>query len=285
MILLITGQPGSGKTLRAMWYLRYDDTYKDRPIYSNINGSGHQEIPESDWRKCPDGSVIVVDECQFWWPQRKAGLAIPEQVSAMDTHRHRGIDLILITQRPTGVDHHVRGLVGRHEHLKSFSKSSSSLWWRNETWDCMDGKERKAHGTQTKLWSHPKEIYGTYSSAVIHTHRFKIPKKFILAGLIVVAFIVAAILAVSKISGMVDGPPSPDLAIQSHRTVADSTLNSDIIVSRPELDGLPLIYEQSPRIAGCIYRHRDQRCRCYDSAGIHVRTAYGVCMDNATGSN
>jgi zona occludens toxin len=167
MITYITGVPGSGKSLRAMWWLTQDE-YKDRPVFSNMEGErselpkGHACLPV-DWQECPDGSVIVIDECQHRWPQRGPGSKTPPEESALDTHRHRGIDFILMTQRPTGVSHHVRGLVGKHEHLKR--KAGAQMSFLQVSGEAFNPKYwNETKHLDSKLWRFPKDLYGHYKS-------------------------------------------------------------------------------------------------------------------------
>lgn len=187
MIIYLTGVPGHGKSLRAMWYLAKPE-FQGRRIFSNIKGpdwtkekptwpDGHEPIPDR-WMDVPDGSVIAIDECQHRWPQRGPSTKTPDEEAALDEHRHRGIDFVLMTQRPTGVSHHVRGLVGRHEHLRRKGGLQKSVIFRKEeAFNPKDNWELKT--TDTEIWSYPKELYGSYKSSVEHTqlYKFKMPAK------------------------------------------------------------------------------------------------------------
>ena len=65
MLTLITGVPGSGKSLRAVYELK-KALDAGRPCYSDIEGlnmPGVLPAPD-DWRTTPEGSFIVYDEAQ-----------------------------------------------------------------------------------------------------------------------------------------------------------------------------------------------------------------------------
>ena len=98
-------------------------TMHPRVIYTNIRGLliDHELIDAGDnqglgdWHKwAKPGAVIVFDEFQRAWPPRPNGSKVPEEIQALDTHRHMGVDFILITQNVINTDRHVHGLVGRH---------------------------------------------------------------------------------------------------------------------------------------------------------------------------
>src|SRR5690606_249261 len=139
MLYLVTGQPGNGKTLRAMAlmleeYERNQKAVKEgkeqpRRFFSNIAGSylGDKLTPNpdafpwvepmpdhNDWTRLPDGSFVVYDEAHadgatsglerygLLFPATgKPGESHDPRVRAMSTHRHRGFDIVLITQYPS----------------------------------------------------------------------------------------------------------------------------------------------------------------------------------------
>ncbi|MBK6279115.1 MAG: hypothetical protein IPF57_13690 [Gammaproteobacteria bacterium] len=92
MITLITGTPGAGKTawivaelLKIQGRALYVDGIPELQISHEVAG------PLDDWMTwAPDGALIVVDECQRIWRPRGTGSKVPESVSALETHRHRG---------------------------------------------------------------------------------------------------------------------------------------------------------------------------------------------------
>lgn len=178
MITLITGTPGAGKTLRCVELLaelRNSDDAKTRSrlIFSNIADLAPEigAVAEFDplrWMDLPEGSLIVVDECQDFWPSRPSGSKRPESVATLNTHRHRGIDLILLTQHPGLVDQDIRALVGRHLHAYRPRAQEHSVWYE---WSYCEA------ACQPKLKPIPekrrfnKQIFSLYKSTVENTHK------------------------------------------------------------------------------------------------------------------
>jgi len=134
MITLITGVPGSGKTTYAMSFL-IDASSQGRPVFVHgIPGltlkheqvfcsANSCEVCQSTKRSpgdliaeewhiwAPDFSYIVFDECQNIYRPRNVGSEPPGSVKAFETHRHRGIDFLLLSQSPMLFDSNIRRLV------------------------------------------------------------------------------------------------------------------------------------------------------------------------------
>lgn len=269
MIVYLTGVPGSGKSLRTMWWLNKEE-FAGRPVYSNMEGpdgegdrpEGHQPLPD-DWRECEDGCVIVVDEAQHKWPQRGPSKAVPADISALDTHRHRGIDFILTTQRPTGVDHHVRGLIGKHEHLRrKAGLEASVITMREEAFDPNDAFQVKS--ADQFIWRFPKDLYGQYKSSVEHTkaYKFRMPRK-----LIVLCAIPATLFTIG-IGVLLN------TGLGSFATEQELEQAQQVQQFRPPAPPKPTYQRVSERrISGCVTS--PTTCYCIDDEG------YRVIMDDA----
>lgn len=102
MITLITGTPGSGKTLYAVTKMLDEIKSKpERPIYSDIIGLNVEGIfpAPDDWRKAEKGALIIYDEVQFREAyQRARGKTRFDFILQLTTHRHDGYDIWIITQ-------------------------------------------------------------------------------------------------------------------------------------------------------------------------------------------
>ena len=89
MLYLLTGVPGSGKTLKVVSMLAKQKDFMNRPLY--VDGIldlkiPHEEIPEGEsiqtWQKwAPPGAIIVVDECQRIFRPRPSGSKVPDYVA------------------------------------------------------------------------------------------------------------------------------------------------------------------------------------------------------------
>ena len=195
MLTLITGTPGSSKTLQLIDELH---GITDRPIYYHgipqLTDSlrWHKLTDAKNWHKeVPDNAIIIIDEVQQIYPTRPPKNPAPEGVQSLETHRHHGWDLYFITQHPTLLDHHARRLVGRHKHIqRNFGMSVATVYDNNKVMDISDRRDlRSANKTQYKF---NKKIYGYYKSAEVHTHKVRLPKKLILIPLLIILPIIAA---------------------------------------------------------------------------------------------
>lgn len=94
-INLLTGQPGHGKTQLAI-RMGLDFVKAGRTVFAgNIKGlkyeaCGFQQLESFDkWRDCPDGSVVIWDECYDALPQRSSSKAVPAHIEALARHSQR----------------------------------------------------------------------------------------------------------------------------------------------------------------------------------------------------
>lgn len=170
-ITLITGLPGSGKTLRTVHFIKQAVDAGEVVFVCNLNGLKLPHIPFEDprkWRELPAGSVLVVDEAQQFFRTRRGGDA-PEYLTAMETIRHQGVRLIVITQQPDYLDTHLRGLVGLHEHLVRVQGKEATKIFRHD--ELMDNvRSEKARGRyDSEVWAYPTELFHCYESAQVHT--------------------------------------------------------------------------------------------------------------------
>ncbi|WP_414485802.1 zonular occludens toxin domain-containing protein [Stenotrophomonas sp. EMP41] len=240
MMYLISGQPGNGKTLRAMsmaleFYEQNQHQVKEgkaqpRRFFTNIAGATVEEgadafpwmekLPEhNDWTQLPDGSFVIYDEAhsdgntqglerygKLFPSTGKPGESDDPRIRAMSTHRHRGFDLVFVTQWPNKIHHQVRTLIGSHTHMnRSFGMQRAGvLTWSRVQSDPYDEKVRDK--AEEEIWAYPKALYARYRSATLHTasHKFKVPKKVWQA----LSVTIALVLGVWMIYAFIIKPPS-----------------------------------------------------------------------------
>lgn len=189
MITIITGLPGNGKTLFALWYIKKYAESENRPVF--YSGITDLQLPwtliePEKWLDLPPGAIMVIDECQFVFPKKPNGATLPDYYSKLATHRHMGIDIFLITQHPSLVDAFVRKLIGRHFHaVRKFGMARSTIY----EWAAVNDSPTSLASQKAAIpfrWSFPSEVYGWYKSAEAHTVKRSIPAKLILAILFVI---------------------------------------------------------------------------------------------------
>lgn len=188
-IVLLTGVPGSGKTLRTL-QIAERAVKENRPVFNcGINGMSLPGVQEwSDphaWRDLPPRAVLLVDEAQDHFRTRPGTVRPPESITDMERIRHSGVCLVLTTQQPSYLDKHLRGLVGRHEHLVEVvaGKISNVYSWRS----CREDITPSALGDSGyEAWAHPKHLHKFYKSAEVHTKKARLPLRLkVLLGFVV----------------------------------------------------------------------------------------------------
>ncbi|MEN5370361.1 zonular occludens toxin domain-containing protein [Luteimonas sp. TWI406] len=210
-ITLITAVPGSGKTLRAVWYAREAVKLDETVFWSNINGMavvGTFEFADpTRWEELPAGSVLIVDEAQkFFRAGVGSGANLPSYIAAMEEIRHRGIRLILLTQHPALIHANIRALVGFHEHLvRENGKESAIVYTRSKVIDNVRSDKALA-AEDHHSWAFPKDCYELYKSAEVHTFKRTIPRKYIRAAIMALAAAAIFGLCVWKVQSNIAGP-------------------------------------------------------------------------------
>lgn len=186
MITLISGVPGMGKTaLLVSMLLEYEEK-AERPIFvmgipdlkiEHIKCPPIEEWTEKrpdpddptimlDYFTFPPNSILIVDEAQRVYRPRSSASKVPAIVAALETHRHTGLDIILLTQKPRLVDSNVRDLLGRYIHIRNGLLGRYLYEWPN----IADGESRLDRSEAAKRrFKPPKVAFTKYKSAEVHT--------------------------------------------------------------------------------------------------------------------
>lgn len=313
MIVLVTGAPGAGKTACVV-HLISGAEYQKRPLY--VSGIPELTIPhqplDDSWlertgpedagsgregvrlSEVPDGAVLVIDEAQrVYRPSSK----VPPGVSALETHRHHGLDLILVTQHPNLLHSNVRRLVGRHVHLRDVGVLGR--WWYE--WPEATDPGRYGSAPVKVRYRLPRKVLSRYKSATEH-HRQprRLPGAvwWMLAGVGVVVF--AGFQALT--GGMVDRVrptasvvhPQPVPVMPGAGSVgvsAEAGVRAPDLVTAP----WPSLFERAasdapesaplyravlkvvsiPGVVGCV--EAGSRCRCYTQQGADAEVSEASC--------
>jgi len=298
MITIIVGVPGAGKTLYAVSRLR--EEYKDRPVYHyNIPGLSIEEWKELEnpekWHELPTGSVTVVDEAHEVFPKRDYKVKEPEHIEAAATLRHRGHDLVLVTQHPVDLDIFLRRRCARFIYLKKpLSKAAYAqvYMWGEYVENYKD--EREQQKAESFQFSYPADAFDSYKSAQLHTSKRYVPKAAKRATIIVVVALVVAGFALRHVlhkfvNPAADAVPVADSSVveaaQPHHvnTALDYVQElvprvADLPASAPMFDELNKA-KTMPRPT-CVASA--DRCQCYTQQATRLYISEPICRTMVT---
>lgn len=307
MIYLITGTPGGGKSLRAVWYAE-QFLREGRAVFGNINGYGRQSpIPGmsplvkdvktgkwsggvgGDWRETPDGSVVFYDEAQRDFPQRSNSAPVPEIIRAMETHRHSGHDIFIVTQHPNQVDHWLRRLVGRHDHLRRLGGMGRvALTTADSVMELPQGVESAAG--EKSFWKYPKSLYDAYESATFHTVKHRLPQPVIFMIVLLGVALVGGLWALAHFSSgtfisssPVSSAALPSGAIPNPEPNPEPNLAVNRLLALKPVEVRPLLpldeylqqVKASRSVMGCA--KSSVACKCWDVSGDPLLISDQIC--------
>jgi zona occludens toxin len=202
MITLITGTPGSGKTLYTVWYIDKQQKAGRRLLVDGIKDLAvdHLDVDEPWLRKWFDhreqNDLIVIDEAQRIWPPTSVSVKVGEDIEKLHIHRHLGVDFILITQHPQRINKAVRDLVGRHVHVRKLFGLNRAMLYE---WDHCHNVGSLKDSVKT-MWAYPRNVFRLYTSAEIHTkQKAVIPKALFILP---IALIVGAVWGYRAFKGV-----------------------------------------------------------------------------------
>lgn len=294
------------------------DQYANRPVFSNIRGLtlDHSKLPKLDeWTieapndqgtsehhfTFPPGAVVVIDECQQFFRPRASGSKVPPYISAFETHRHQGIDFILITQGSGLLDGNIKKLVKGGLHI--FLKSSYVGRYRYEKSEVINEEDKTSISLASRRkYKLPKKVFDLYKSAELHTKapRAKLP----FAAFILVAAVVLggglAYQASSRIGAAVDPDKTIPMAIDAEPGAAQPTTSAAMVaaaaprsliaamvpadafnpLSAPIYAGAvpPVV---APEIIGCVSNRKT--CTCYTQQSTSIMVPLAQCRDRVAG--
>lgn len=305
MLKLFTGVPGAGKTLNAIKHV-VDQTkpggaWEGRPVYyfniPEVTIPGWQELSEeriAKWFTLPPGSIVIIDECQQLYPPKDWKDGAEEGIDRLDTHRHSGFDLVIITQHPKLIHAKVRRMVGEHWHFDrkhGMNQSTRYIWCSCED----DPKNFHAQQNgQAEVIRFDKKIFGYYKSAEVHTHKRKFPKRLVLALLFLASIPVLAFIVYNTFE-LGTAPPDYEEEEREESSDIGSALNPlNRLASLGSKDRYDYEEQLEPRLSGwphtapiyddlrepvtypkynCVdFPMRISKCKCYTQQGTLLST-------------
>ena len=302
MITLITGAPGSGKSLILVDEFLREAKEQNRKIIADgipdlvIDHEPAQTVDKwtkqvedassQDGKKLlfdfPQGALVVIDECQRVFRPRKAGANVPAEVAAFETHRHQGLDFILITQHPGLLDSNVRRLVGRHLHIRDVGFLGR---WVYEWPEATDPDHFKTALVKRK-WKLPKKSFDLYKSSSLHVKPVRgFPtalKILMVSGVLLAGGVYYATQSISKQLNPQEtktaqhGPAKEGLqkAVQDYDPIADRLpKHPNYPESAPLYDGMRQV-KAVPIIQTCMESKNDCKCYTQQMTRVHVTGDY-----------
>lgn len=312
MIELVTGLPGSAKTLFTIADVKARAERENRQVF-------YHGIPEltldwqpladaKDWASVPPNSIVVLDEAQKTFRNRSLGTQPPQFVTDLETHRHLGIDIIMITQHPSLIDPAVRRLAGRHRHMVRIWGMEASTVHR---WDSVkDNCDKSRADSEKTKWAFDKSLYGVYKSAEVHTMKRSVPFRVKLIAVTVVLFVCAVLYMVAFVKkkatasdqSVVASASVLPAAGQSGQSVAAGRAREAVDA---RADAQDYVWRETPRVAGVQYTapkydeltkpsrvpvpaaciqigsvrdQREIRCKCYSQDGTPMGVEFNMCI-------
>jgi zona occludens toxin len=250
---------------------------------------GHSALLVEYWQFwATEGSLIVLDEVQRVW--RPIGSKVPDEIAALETHRHKVLDFWLISQGPDLFHSNIRLLIGRHIHLVSAWRGRNEY----EFPECRQNVTSRSDAV-VRPYSLPKKIFKLYKSASLHTvSKHRKPLSFYF--LIVVICIGSGLGLYAKTR--FDKRFHPETAVTSTGEAGappvDGTLTTLTTEEKksfpdfePSVPGIPesapayselLKVSSVPLLVGCIYSKAKDICTCYTAQATPYPTNKEYCL-------
>jgi len=306
-ITLVTATPGGGKTALAVMQMK-EAADKGRPVF--VMGIPELKVPHfpvppiNEWTEqrpdpddpsvmlpyftFPENALIVLDEAQRVYRPRPAASKVPDNVAAFETHRHTGVDFILITQHPDFLDSNVRKLIGCHIHLRDLGVLGRRYYeWPEAT----DVKLYKSAPIKKK-YKLPKESFSLYKSSSMHIKRsYTLPPVLVVFLLCCFVLLLGGVYIYRSINSKIEPPKpvAPPLAASSFEaskasvSVPDGDYNPveaftprnvNYPESAPAYDGLRQV-KAMPVIIGCVLTQNS--CKCYTQQNTSAQVTEEYC--------
>ena len=302
MITLITGAPGAGKTLLAVAEFLVDAEKNGRAIVvdgiPDLSVTHEPAPPVADWTQHVDdsssqdgkkllftfgqGSLVVIDEAQRVYRPRGVGSRVPLEVAAFETHRHQGLDFVLLTQHPNLIDANVRKLVGRHIHIRDLGILGRKVY----EWPEVADPSRFRDAPIQRSYKMRKEAFSLYKSASLHVKPQRgIPKGFVLLAFAVPLLAFMVLRGYTSISSKVLPSVAQTAAVpvSAAAPLVSPSVAGGVVVDRDELlvefiprvSGQPetapgydplRIVKNMPVVAGCV--QTSTKCSCQTQSGV-----------------
>lgn len=216
-----------------------------RTIYTNINAlkidfvrSLYDLLDEKervDWRKAPDGSIIVIDEIQLVEPFKQTKNKDEPIIQDLTIHRHRGFDFYFITQSANLLHVQIKDLIGLHWHITVPWGWVSKVYQYGSYRQNPNAVSIKMSAERKFNFSPPDRLFKLYKSTTINTHKKRIPYRALILFVFVILFSIGMFVwAVggSKDSTLISGMRGKEQSIPAVSNLA-STVSKPVAIKPP----------------------------------------------------
>lgn len=205
MLKLITGLPGSGKTLYAVTQLKKIVDLNNllpenerRDIYCDITGlemDGVKKSPPLDWRDTAPNSLLIYDEAQFNKPFQPTarGLSPYDYIQELTIHRKTAHEIWYITQDPKRLHSNILEMIEQHIHLdRPFGAKLANIYQFRGVERNPKSPSAIDRAENTTKFIYDKKIFDLYESSQIDDGiKLRLPRKMLLA--IALPFLIFAV--------------------------------------------------------------------------------------------
>jgi zona occludens toxin len=277
-----------------------------RVIYSNINGlllehekidagaswthdgktdtwsqpQGGDKFGLNNWHEwAKPGSVIVFDEIQKPWPLSAAGSKVSPCITALETHRHMGVDFIVMTQHPMLIHANLVRLVGRHLHIRRMGNMGLAIVYE---WDSCSRTLLYKNAFAKSPYRYAKDVFKLYKSAELHTKQpRKMPSLVWGVGIGLAAMAYFGPVAYSRIAERINPPPVvakvAEPKVTTTVTVHPAGQKFDVVKT---VDSLAVAVPAEEVVSGCA--RSATACRCYTATAKVVDKPQSYCQAETT---
>lgn len=280
-----------------------------RTIYTNINNLKIDYVRANvyDWRTCPDGSIIVIDEVQLVEPYKETKQKDNPIVQDLTIHRHRGFDFYFITQSAALLHVQIKDLIAVHYHLTLPFGWVTKVYQYGSFRANPNAVSVKISAERSFSFNPPASIFKLYKSTTINTAQKRIPYKMIFGfGSIVLLGIFGFIWAFnsasnSELGKVVQGKDSP-IASATAKTQTPSSATAATVASvssataamTAQYDAQIKILQQQQQIEQLQAQIKAAKtpsnviafgnnCTAYNSDGLPLDMSLSECKQYASG--
>lgn len=284
---IVTGLPGASKTLHTIQHVEELRKSSGREVfYSGIAELTlpWTEIDPKEWMKTPPGSLIVIDEAQRVF--RPSAITKDPQpwITELETIRHGGRNMVLITQHPNLLHTNVRKLAGKHFHIIRALGSHNAVMHEFDGVRESVNKSASRRDSVKHVLRFPKEVFGWYKSAEVHTVKRRLPKRLIFMIVGPIVAIVGGVIGIRMLlhpngasTPAAQSATAPGAVANPNASGGPHALMSYQQLHTARYAGLPQtapVYDDlmkptiAPKPTSCVASAT--RCSCYTQQGTKI---------------